>query len=88
MPTTPSSAPCDEIEAARSAGRIATTLPRMDVATDVAHPQLPNATRLADGTFEVELGLGPLAPGEYVIEIVGESGSEKTQNLLAIRVTP
>ena len=32
-----------------AAGRFATTLPGMDVATDVAQPQLPNASRLADG---------------------------------------
>ena len=47
----------------------------------------PEPTRLPDGTLEVELGLGPLAPGEYVIEIVGEAGTEKAQSLLAIRVT-
>jgi hypothetical protein len=37
--------------------------------------------------FEAEIGLGALAPAEYLIEITGESGSDKTQTLLAIRIT-
>jgi VWFA-related protein len=48
---------------------------------------LPAPTRLPDGTFESELGLGPLAPGQYLVQITAEAASDKTQTLLAIRVT-
>jgi hypothetical protein len=47
----------------------------------------PDPARLPDGMFESELGLGPLAPGEYLIEITAESASDKTQSLLAFRIT-
>ena len=48
---------------------------------------LPDPVRLPDGVFESEVGLGPLAPGAYLIEINAESGSDKIQELLAIRIT-
>jgi VWFA-related protein len=38
-------------------------------------------------TFQVEVGLGPLPPGDYLIEIAATSGSDTTRKLLAIRVT-
>ncbi len=48
---------------------------------------LPDPARLPDGTFESEIGLGPLAAGQYLIEITADSTSDKTQTLLAIRIT-
>jgi hypothetical protein len=47
----------------------------------------PPPTRLPDGTFESEVGLGPLAPNDYLIQISAEAGGDKTQSFLAIRVT-
>ena len=48
---------------------------------------LPAPTRLPDGTFESELGLGPLAPGDYVIEIDADApGAEKAQMMLPLRI--
>ncbi|HYN06866.1 MAG TPA: VWA domain-containing protein [Vicinamibacterales bacterium] len=38
-------------------------------------------------TFQVEVGLGALPPGDYLIEIAATSGSDTTRKLLAIRVT-
>jgi hypothetical protein len=48
---------------------------------------LPDPAHQPDGMFEAEIGLGALAPAEYLIEITAESGSDKTQTLLAIRIT-
>lgn len=47
----------------------------------------PPPTRLPDGTFEVELGLGPLAPADYLIEITADGEAAKTPTLVAIKVT-
>jgi VWFA-related protein len=47
----------------------------------------PAPTQLPDGTFEAEIALGSLAPGDYVVEIGARSGEETAQSLLAIRVT-
>jgi VWFA-related protein len=48
---------------------------------------LPAPTRLPDGTFESELGLGPLAPGDYVIEINADApGADKVQMMLPLRI--
>jgi VWFA-related protein len=38
-------------------------------------------------TFQAEVGLGALPPGDYLIEISATAGSESTRRLLAIRVT-
>ena len=37
--------------------------------------------------FQGEVGLGPLPPGDYLLEITATSGSDTTRKLLAIRVT-
>jgi hypothetical protein len=47
----------------------------------------PAPVRLPDGTLESEISLGPLAPGDYVIELGAKAGEAATQSLLAIRVT-
>jgi hypothetical protein len=48
----------------------------------------PAPGQLPDGTFETEVGLGPLAPGDYVIEINAEAaGADKAQTLLPFRIT-
>jgi hypothetical protein len=47
---------------------------------------LPAPTRLPDGTFEVEMGLGSLAQGDYLVEIDAAAGDAHTQSLLPIRV--
>jgi VWFA-related protein len=48
---------------------------------------LPAPTRLADGTFEAEIGLGPLAPSDYLIEISATTGNDKITTLVAIHIT-
>jgi hypothetical protein len=48
---------------------------------------LPPPTRTADGTLELELGLGGLAPAEYLVEITAEDQTGKQQSLIAFRVT-
>jgi hypothetical protein len=49
---------------------------------------LPAPAATASPTsFQGEVGLGPLPPGDYLIEITATSGSETTRKLLAIRVT-
>ena len=47
-------------------------------------PATPGATPSA---FQAEFGLGPLPPGDYLIEITATSGTDTTRKLLAIRVT-
>jgi VWFA-related protein len=47
-------------------------------------PPGPGAT---PSTFQAEFGLGPLPPGDYLIEILATSGTDSTRRLLAIRVT-
>ncbi len=49
---------------------------------------LPEPTAGATpGTFQAEVGLGPLPPGDYLIEINASAGSDTVRRLLAIRVT-
>ncbi len=49
---------------------------------------LPDPTRLSDGTLELALALAPLAPADYVIEITAKTADgAQAQKLLAIRVT-
>jgi len=48
---------------------------------------LPAPVANAAGTYEAELGLGPLPPGDYLIEITAKAGEESARTLLAIRVT-
>jgi VWFA-related protein len=48
---------------------------------------LPAPTAASGATFESELSLGPLPPGDYLVEIVATSGTETTKKLLAIRIT-
>jgi len=48
---------------------------------------LPAPTATTGGTFEAELGLGALPPGDYLIEITAKGGEESARTLLAIRVT-
>jgi VWFA-related protein len=50
--------------------------------TDLAPP-----TPVGDNGYEVEIGLGSLAPGSYVIEIDADAGGGQTQSLVAIKVT-
>lgn len=45
------------------------------------------AAAAAPTNFQGEVGLGPLQPGDYLIEITATSGSDSTRKLLAIRVT-
>ncbi len=47
----------------------------------------PAPNRLPDGTFEAQVSLGPLAPGDYVIEIDAKATDASVQSLVAIRVT-
>ena len=47
-------------------------------------PPAPGAT---PSTFQAEFGLGPLPPGDYLIEIAATSGTDSIRKLLAIRVT-
>jgi VWFA-related protein len=47
-------------------------------------PPGPGATA---SSFQAEFGLGPLPPGDYLIEILATSGADSTRRLLAIRVT-
>jgi VWFA-related protein len=46
----------------------------------------PPATR-EGSTFEAEFSLGPLPPGDYLIEIAATSGSDTSRTLLAVRIT-
>jgi VWFA-related protein len=48
---------------------------------------LPAPARLPDGTFEIEVNLGPLAPADYLIEIGATAGEANAQTLVPIRVT-
>jgi VWFA-related protein len=48
---------------------------------------LPAPARLADGTFESEIGLGSLGPGKYLIEIHATHEGETAQSLLPFQVT-
>jgi VWFA-related protein len=48
---------------------------------------LPAPTRTTGATFETELGLGGLPPGDYLIEIAATVGTETSKKLMAIRVT-
>jgi VWFA-related protein len=47
----------------------------------------PAPGRLPNGVFESEVGLGSLAPGDYLLEIDAKSGDSNVQSLVAIRVT-
>jgi hypothetical protein len=49
--------------------------------------EFPAPARRPDGSFEAEVGLGPLAPGEYLIEITAKTGDEDTQSLVPFRIT-
>ena len=42
---------------------------------------------LADANFEMDMGLGTLAPAPYIIEITADDGGTKKKILLAIRIT-
>jgi VWFA-related protein len=48
---------------------------------------LPAPTRAADGTFEADVSLGSLAPGDYIIEIASAAETGTAKRLVAIRVT-
>ncbi len=48
---------------------------------------LPAPTRTTGATFETEMALGGLPPGDYLIEIAATIGTETSRRLLAIRVT-
>jgi VWFA-related protein len=48
---------------------------------------LPAPVKLADGSYEAELGLSSLAPATYLIEIAADAAGTKTRRLIAIRVT-
>ena len=48
---------------------------------------LPEPSRVSDTTFDVEIGLGPLPPGDYLVEISAASATESTKTLLGIKVT-
>jgi hypothetical protein len=48
---------------------------------------LPAPTRMPDGTYELEVGLGGLAPADYLIEIAAQAEPGAVKKLLAIRVT-
>jgi hypothetical protein len=48
---------------------------------------LPDPVKTPSGTFEAEIGLGSLAPADYLIEIDAAAGSETAQSLVAVRVT-
>ncbi len=38
-------------------------------------------------TFQIELGLSPLPPGDYLVEIVATSGTDTARHLLGLRIT-
>ena len=48
---------------------------------------LPAPTALSDANFEMEMGLGTLAPAQYLIEITAAAGESKKKILLAINIT-
>lgn len=48
---------------------------------------LQDPTAKGDGNFEEELGLGSLAPGEYLIETTCKIGTDTLKKLMAIKVT-
>ena len=48
---------------------------------------LPAPTKLDNGGFESEIGLGALQPSDYLIEIVADTGGTSTKALIAIRIT-
>jgi hypothetical protein len=48
---------------------------------------LPSPTATPNNGYEVEVGLGPLQPGSYLLEIDADFGGDKTRSLVAIRVT-
>ncbi|MEO8480941.1 MAG: VWA domain-containing protein [Acidobacteriota bacterium] len=48
---------------------------------------LPAPTNAGGNLFESELGLGSFPPGDYLVEIVAQSGEQTTKRLLAVRVT-
>jgi hypothetical protein len=48
---------------------------------------LPAPVKLADGSYEAELGLSSLAPATYLIEINADAGGTTVRRLVAIRVT-
>ena len=43
--------------------------------------------RVSDTTFDIEVGLGSLPPGDYLIEISAASATEAAKTLLGIKVT-
>jgi VWFA-related protein len=47
----------------------------------------PAPTRRPDGRYEAVVALGPLPPGDFLIEISAKAGEASTRSLLAIRVT-
>jgi hypothetical protein len=48
---------------------------------------LPAPARTTGSTFEAEVGLGGLPPGDYLIEIAATIATETSKKLVAIRVT-
>jgi VWFA-related protein len=48
---------------------------------------LPAPTALADANFEMEMGLGTLAPADYIIEITADAGGTPKKILLPIHIT-
>jgi len=47
----------------------------------------PPTAGATPNTFQTEVGLGPLPPGDFLIEIAATSGGDTVRKLLAIRVT-
>ena len=62
------------------------TLKLLNRSGDVMAP-LPAPAKRAENSFEFDLGLSSLPPGDYMIEIQAEVGGDTTRSLLAIRVT-
>jgi hypothetical protein len=48
---------------------------------------LQDPTAKGDGTYEEEIGLGSLAPGQYLIETTCKIGADTLKKLMAIKVT-
>jgi VWFA-related protein len=49
--------------------------------------ELPAPTAVREATFECEVGLGGLPPGDYLIEIAATSNADTVKKLIAIRIT-
>jgi hypothetical protein len=49
--------------------------------------ELPAPSTGASGALESELGLSAFPPGDYLVEIVAETGGERTKRVIGLRVT-